>query len=140
LRTELKDAYNETVRDDAFIHYILDGLGRAYKEFVRQYRYGNETLTSQELKNRLLFAEMTVQQNDAESGESRKVHAFQVAAHGGRPQMRGNPRPNLNGVHSIPRRTEHATSLANMDTGRGNVLSRRMLILIKGKGMGLDLQ
>jgi hypothetical protein len=91
----------------------------------------------QELKNRLLFVEMTVQQSDAESGESRKVHAFKVAAHRG-PQIRGISE--TNGVHSMPRRTAHATSVANMDTGRGNVLSRRMLTLIKGKEMGLDLQ
>jgi hypothetical protein len=50
LRTELKDACNETVPDDSFIHYIVNGLGSAYREFVRQYRYGNETLTLQELK------------------------------------------------------------------------------------------
>ena len=61
LRAELKDACNEDIPDDAFIHYIMDGLGNAYIAFVRQYRYGNEVLTLQELKNRLLHVEMTVQ-------------------------------------------------------------------------------
>jgi hypothetical protein len=94
LRTELKDACNESVPDDAFIHYILDGSGSAYRDFVRQYRYANETLTLQESKNRLLVVEMTVQQNDAALDESRRAHAFQVAVRNRKPQMRGNPRAN----------------------------------------------
>jgi hypothetical protein len=82
LRTELKDACNESIPDDAFIHYVLDGLGSAYREFVRKYRYGNETLTLQELKNRLLFVEMTVQHDDDDLSESRSAYAYQVAAIG----------------------------------------------------------
>jgi hypothetical protein len=85
LRTELKDACNESIPDDAFIHYVLDGPGSAYREFVRQYRYGNETLTLQELKNRLFFVEMTVQQNDDDDfSESSPAYAYQVAARRGR--------------------------------------------------------
>jgi hypothetical protein len=84
LRTELKNACNETVPDDVFIHYILDGSGSAYKEFVRQYRYGNESLTLQELKNRLLFLEITVQQDNVDFSESRPAHAFQVTVQRGR--------------------------------------------------------
>jgi hypothetical protein len=86
LRTELKDVCNETVPDDAFIHYILDGLGSAYREFVRHYRYGNETLTLQDLKNRLLFVQMAVQHDDDDDdlSESRPAYAYQVAARIGR--------------------------------------------------------
>jgi hypothetical protein len=48
--------------------------------------------------------------------------------------------PEPSWVHSMPRRTAHATSVASMDTGRENALGRRMQTLRKGKEMGLDLQ
>jgi hypothetical protein len=46
----------------------------------------------QELKNRLLFVEMAVQQNDLALNESRRAQAFQVAAHSGRRRNQGNVR------------------------------------------------
>lgn len=48
-----------------FSWYVLAGLGNACKNFVRQVRYLNETLTLQELKNRLMNMELTAQQEGA---------------------------------------------------------------------------
>jgi hypothetical protein len=71
-----------------------------YKEFVRKYRYVIDTLKFQELKSRLLFVAMTLRQSDAELGESRKMQAFQVAAHPARPQIRGNSRAKRGSQHA----------------------------------------
>jgi hypothetical protein len=109
LRTEFKDACNETVPDDAFIHDILDGLGSAYKEFVRQYRYGNKALTLQELKSRLLFVAVMVQHDDDNDdddddlSDSRPAHAFQVAAQRGR----GSQYAGKNGACHVCGKNDH---------------------------------
>jgi hypothetical protein len=96
LRAELKDACDEVIPDDAFIYYILDidGLGNAYYAFVRQYRYGNEVLSLQELKNRLLHVEMTVQQQDLCMGESGLGRAYKATFSRNRP-----PRPSEHRQH-----------------------------------------
>ena len=100
IRTELRDACNEDIPDDAFTHYILDGLGRAYNAFVRQYRFGNETLDLADLKNRLLNVEMTVQQQDSQLSENyapaRAFYAKDRRPANGRRAQGGNSRSKAN--------------------------------------------
>ena len=70
---ELNEACGEDIPDDAFIHYVLDGLGSAFNAFVTQYRYSNEVLSVQNLKNRLLYVEMQVKMDDFDLGDEDAV-------------------------------------------------------------------
>ena len=74
MRTEMHDACGELLQEDAFVHYILDGLSKPYEMFVRQVRYGNETLSLEALKTRLLSVEMTVKREDARGDASAAYH------------------------------------------------------------------
>lgn len=41
IRSELRDASNEALPAEAFMDYVLDGLGNAYILFIQQTRYAN---------------------------------------------------------------------------------------------------
>lgn len=74
IRSELRDACNEDLPDEAFMHYVLDGLGNAYRTFVRHVRYANEVLSLEDLKTRLLNVEMTVKHDDGYAEDTTQAY------------------------------------------------------------------
>lgn len=77
LRSELRDACGEDMPEDAFVHYILDGLGAAYDDFVKQLRYGTDAISLASLKTRLFNVEPTVKNQDYSKRHSQPC-AYQV--------------------------------------------------------------
>lgn len=72
VKSELRGACGENMPDDAFAHYLRNGLSKAHAAFVQQVRFGNENRTLDALKTRLLSVKMTVKKeyHDEESSLS----------------------------------------------------------------------
>ena len=97
LKLKLSEACTDTVSDDDVVFSILDGLGPAFTEFVRQVRYGNEMFTLITLRERLLHVEQQVKRAERTSSMlkypeanhvGRKVAATQRRAISGKSNSR----------------------------------------------------
>ena len=97
LRTELRDACNEDMPEQAFIDYLLDGLGSAYSAFIRQIRYANEILELEALKPRLFAVEQRVNKDHNQPDDS--ARAYMSRSHAPKFRHKAAPRKLRNEQH-----------------------------------------